>query len=152
MIRLILEGLLQVEDDEDEFDIDLEQGPCLSAGFTLKKLAHLIRNDIIDLSINFIAENIQSQNNWQQKYAGLIALSMITEGPDKQKFLEVIAQLLDQLLQLFSDQSPKVREAVCHVFKQLAEHHPDIFLDQQVSDQFLPLLKDLIDDKPKVSN
>ena len=51
----------------------------------------LIRNDIMELAIKFVAANIQAADSWKQRYAGLIALGSITEGPDKQKFLEVIA-------------------------------------------------------------
>ena len=86
------------------------------------------------------------------RFAGLIALGSITDGPDKQKFLEVIAQALNSLFLLFSDQSPKVRQAICWVFSRLSEHHPDIFLDQQVAEQFIPRLRDLISDKARISN
>ena len=112
----------------------------------------LIRNDIMELAIKFVAANIQAADSWKQRYAGLIALGSITEGPDKHKFLEVIAQALNQLLLLFSDGSPKVREAICWVFSRLSEHHPDVFLDQQVAEQFIPRLRDLISDKARISN
>lgn len=128
LIELVLQGLLILNEDEEDVDTD-EQGPCIAAGNCLQALALLIRNDIMDLAIKFVATNIQATESWKQRYAGLIALGSITEGPDKQKFLEVIAQALNQLLHLFSDTSPKVREAICWVFSRLSEHHPDIFLD-----------------------
>lgn len=129
LIELVLQGLLLLQDDGDDMETD-EQGPCMAAGNCLRALALLIRNDIMELAIKFVAANIQAADSWKQRYAGLIALGSITEGPDKQKFLEVIAQALHQLLLLFSDASPKVREAICWVFSKLSEHHPDIFLDQ----------------------
>lgn len=130
LIELIQQGLLKIDDEEeDAVDLDQEQGPCLSAGLCLQALALLIGNDVIDLSIKFIAENIQAANSWKLRFAGLIALGSITDGPDKQKFLEMIGQALESLLSLFSDQSPKVRQAVCWVFGKLSKHHPDIFED-----------------------
>jgi hypothetical protein len=79
-------------------------------------------------------------------------LGSIVDGPEKQKFLDVIAQALIQLLQMYSDSSPKVREAICWVFARLSEYHPDIFRDQQVAEQFIPRLMDLISDKPRISS
>lgn len=38
------------------------------------------------------------------------------------------------------------------MFSRLSEHHPDIFLDQQVAEQFIPRLRDLISDKALISN
>jgi hypothetical protein len=35
------------------------------------------------LVIEFVAANIQVKDNWQMRYAGLIALGSIAEGPDK---------------------------------------------------------------------
>lgn len=77
-------------DDEDEVEAD-EHGPCIAAGTCLQALALLIRNDVMELVIKFVAANIQAADSWKQRYAGLIALGSITDGPDKQKFLDVIA-------------------------------------------------------------
>lgn len=64
-------------------DVDQEQGPCLAAGSCLQALALLIRNDIMDLVIKFVAANIQAADDWKLRFAGLIALGSITDGPDK---------------------------------------------------------------------
>ena len=156
LIELVLQGLLILNYDDDDGEggdvlDDDDGGPAISAGCCLQAHAMLIRNDIMDLVIKFVAANIQAEN-WKQRYAGLIALGSIAEGPEKQQFLEVIAQALHQLLILFNDKSPKVREAICWVFSRLSEHHPDIFLDQQVAEQFIPRLRDLLSDRPRISN
>jgi hypothetical protein len=43
----------------------------------------------MDPVVQYVAQHIQSQN-WKEKYASLMALGSITEGPDKQKFAVVI--------------------------------------------------------------
>jgi hypothetical protein len=46
-------------------------------------------NELMDPVVQYVAQYIQSQN-WKEKYASLMALGSITEGPDKQKFSMVI--------------------------------------------------------------
>jgi hypothetical protein len=75
---------------EDEDDDDDEFGHLMSSATTLQKLSILLKNDVMDPVINYVAANIM-QPNWKQKYSALIALGSITEGPDKQKFGETIA-------------------------------------------------------------
>lgn len=80
------------EDDDDD-----EWGHALSAACCLQKLAFLLGNHFMDPVVQFVAVNFQL-DNWKAKYASLMALGSITEGPDKQKFLEVIIQALQNLL------------------------------------------------------
>jgi hypothetical protein len=47
--------------------------------------------------IGFASTNIISAN-WKEKYAALVALGSITDGPEKQRFLDVIMQALPGLL------------------------------------------------------
>ena len=55
-----------------------------------------------------------------------MALGSITEGPDKQKFLEVIIQSLQNLLLMFKDKNGKVREAISWVMARICENHSDV--------------------------
>jgi len=75
-----LEGLCIINFDQDDDDEDW--GHALSAGCCLQKLALLIKNDVMDRVINFASTNIIS-NNWKEKYAALVALGSITDGPEK---------------------------------------------------------------------
>ena len=67
-----------------------------------------------------MTENIQKPD-WKSKYSSLIALGSITEGPEKQQFLEVIVQAFQHLLQMFKDQSGKVREAISWVMGRICD-------------------------------
>ena len=46
--------------------------------------------------VSFVSENIV-QTDWKLRYASLMALGAISEGPEKVKFAEVIVPSLDQL-------------------------------------------------------
>jgi hypothetical protein len=52
--------------------------------------------------IAFVADNIKS-DQWKMKYASLIALGSITEGPNKQNFLGIIIQSFQNLISMFND-------------------------------------------------
>jgi len=60
------------------------------------------------------------------RYAALIALGAIIEGPDRQKFKEVLFPGLENLLKMFQDTSSKVREAISWVVSKICEHHADV--------------------------
>jgi hypothetical protein len=53
--------------------------------------------------INFVAPNLSPELNWKNKYAALIALGSICNGPDKDQFLNMIQQAMPSLLSMFKD-------------------------------------------------
>lgn len=120
LLDLVLEGLLIIDFDEDDDDEDW--GHALSAACCLQKLSILIKDSVFPKVISFASANIQ-QANWKQKYAALIALGSVTEGPDKDQFMKVIAQALPSLIALFEDANTKVREALSWVFQRICDHH-----------------------------
>lgn len=62
-----------------------------------------------------------------------MALGSITEGPERQRFQEVIIQALPNLLNMFVDPNGKVREAISWVMARISEHHADIFADDNIT-------------------
>ena len=68
--------------------------------------------------VAFVSENIV-QPDWKLRYASLMALGAISDGPDKAKFAEVIVPSLDQLMAMFVDPAFKVRYAIGWVFNQI---------------------------------
>lgn len=108
-------------------------------------------NHVLQPVVEFVAAHIQQQD-WKNKYASLMALGSITEGPEKQKFLEVIIQALQNLLAMFKDKSAKVREAISWVMARICEHHADVISNPQVIDQFMFCIIEAIKDKPRISN
>lgn len=149
VIQLILEGLQIITFDVDDDDDDW--GHAISAGCCLQKLALLIKNDVMEQVIAFSSTKIGSQN-WHERYAALIALGSITDGPDKKAFMDVIISALPGLLQMFSEQNPKIREALAWVLQRICEHHPEIVSAPQVTAEFIPRVMEGIKDKPRISN
>ena len=70
---------------------------------------------------------------WKNKYASLMALGSITEGPERAKFQEVIISAMPNLLNMFSDENAKVREAISWVMARVSEHHVEIFYDDNIT-------------------
>jgi len=80
LIPLLL-GRMQhitMEDDEDEE----EWGVNMSAGCCLQKISVILKNDVMLPVVEFVKNNIMSQD-WKLKYASLMALGAISEGPDQ---------------------------------------------------------------------
>lgn len=84
---LIFAGLLKINFEED--DDDDEWGHALSAACCLQTLATLLQNDVMEPVVQYVAAHIQAAD-WKEKYASLMALGSIVEGPDKTKFSVVI--------------------------------------------------------------
>jgi hypothetical protein len=66
------------------------------------------------------------------KYASLIALGSITEGPNKQNFLQIIIQAFQNLMAMFNDENGKVREAISWVMNRISEHHSDLLINSLI--------------------
>ena len=81
LMPLVFSGLLKINFEEDEDDE--VWGHSLSAACCLKILAQLLKDDVMDPVVQFVAANIM-QADWKNKYASLMALGSITDGPDKQ--------------------------------------------------------------------
>lgn len=145
----MLSGLKVITFEEEEDDD--EWGHALSAACCLQKMALLMGNHVLQPVVEFVAAHIQLQD-WKNKYASLMALGSITEGPEKQKFLEVIIQALQNLLVMFKDTCAKVREAISWVMARICEHHADVIANPQIISQFMFYVLEAIKDKPRISN
>jgi len=53
---------------------------------------------------------------------------------------------------MFSDPNAKVREAISWVMCRICEHHADVVTSAQAASQFIPVLKEALRDKPRISN
>lgn len=82
-----------VEDDDEEDD---ETGVQQSAGVCLHRISKLIGNAVLEPVINFVKANIASEQ-WQARYAAIICLGIVTEGPDKPSFCSILQPSLTHL-------------------------------------------------------
>lgn len=99
----------------------------------------------------FVSQYMQNPD-WKARYSALLALGAITEGPDTQKYVSVIKPGLAGLVQMFSDQSPKVREIISWVMSKICENHsPVVTADPAILKDFIAVLLKSLNDQPKVS-
>jgi hypothetical protein len=126
LIGLLLNGIknVSIEDDDDD---DEEWGVNMSAGCCLQKISLLLRSDVIAPVVEFVSLNILD-GNWKNRYAALIALGAIAEGPEKTTFATILVPSIGNLLNMFKDQSIKVREAISWVVNQICEHHAEVLV------------------------
>lgn len=82
-----------VDDDDEEDD---ETGVQQSAGVCLHRISKLIGNAVLDPVLIFVRTHISSQE-WQKRYAAIICLGIITEGPDKPAFCAILTPSLENL-------------------------------------------------------
>lgn len=84
LINMILHGLMVINFEEDEDEDDW--GHSVSAGCCLQALALLLKTEVLQPVIDFVAPNLTKDQVWKNKYAALIALGSICNGPDKDQF------------------------------------------------------------------
>ena len=72
----------------------------MSSGICLSKISQLIGSKVLPLVVTFVSSNITSQD-WKARYAAVISLGTITEGPDKQSFNQIIVPSVDALLAMY---------------------------------------------------
>ena len=132
---LLLECISNVQ-IEDEDDAEEEWGVNLASGCCLVKVSLLIKDQVLQPVVDFVGANIVDQQDWKKRYAALIALGAVADGPQKQAFASMILQSSAQLFAMFKDQSIKVREAIAWVTLQICTHHSDVMAStpQQTQD------------------
>ena len=148
MLELVLKGLLMINfDSADDGD---EVGPHQASWFTLQRMSVLLADSIRESVVAFSGRNISSPD-WRHRYAALMALGSISEGTPKNEFQNTVFQAMPAVLPMFQDQAQKVREILCWFFGRLAEHHVQLFGNQEFAKETIPRLQQAILDEPRVS-
>jgi importin subunit beta-1 len=150
LVSLLLQCTQKLNKDGDTDDTE-DWGVALSAGCCLDKVAQLLKNEIMNPVITFVASNIQS-TEWKNRYSALLALGAITEGPDKMQYMTVIMPGIPNLIGMFGDAHVKVRETIGWVFSRICEHHADVISNDNVMAPILTQFIKSLPDQPKVSN
>lgn len=124
LVQLMLQNVVKVvvEDDEEEDD---ETGVQQSAGVCLQRISLHIGSKVLPPVVDFVSANILSQD-WRARYAAVISLGTITEGPDRESFNKILVPSLESLLKMYQDPSIRVRGAISWLFGKICEHYADI--------------------------
>mmetsp|Transcript_41566 Transcript_41566/g.54730 ORF Transcript_41566/g.54730 Transcript_41566/m.54730 type:complete len:182 (+) Transcript_41566:773-1318(+) len=88
LLQLLLECISNVQ-IEDEDDAEEEWGVNLASGCCLVKISLLLKNYVLTPVVEFVKQNIMDQD-WKKRYAALIALGAVADGPEKQAFASMI--------------------------------------------------------------
>jgi len=115
----------------------------------LKAVSLVIKNEVVQPVLAFVEQNIQNQD-WKLRYAALLSLGAITEGPDRQKFIELITPALETILRLFRDQHGKVREAAGWMISKICEFHAESLLSSM--NVLIESCLHGLQDKPRIAN
>lgn len=93
LISLLLQGIkyVSIEDNDDEEE---EWGVNMSSGCCLQKVSLLLKNDVIQPVIAFVSSHILDPS-WKNRYAALIALGAIAEGPEKMAFAQILQSSIE---------------------------------------------------------
>ena len=121
LLELMLTLLNSCEIDEDD-DTDT-WNTSTAAGCCLHLMAQNVGDQIIENVIQFVESKIGSSAGWKDKYFGLIALGAILEGPSKEKLIHVLSPAMGPILELYHDQSRKIRETTAWFFSRVAQNH-----------------------------
>ena len=57
-----------------------------------------------------------------------MTLGAASDGPEKPAFAQILGPSIPQLMNMFSDTSIKVREAIAWVTLQICTHHADVLV------------------------
>lgn len=134
MLKLLNDSDLEEEDDSDTWNTSTAAGCCLH--LMAQNVGDLIIQDVI----SFVENKISQGSSWKDKYFGLLALGAILEGPSKQSLINVLAPAMDVILELYTDESRKVRETTAWFFSKVAQNHAELL----GTEEFFPKLYERI--------
>ncbi|KAJ3437590.1 importin subunit beta-1 [Anaeramoeba flamelloides] len=136
---------------QEEFE-DAGWGVAQAATVSLSLISNLIENQIIELTIQFISDNIV-HNEWDHKEAAIICLSSILEGTDTDQLQKVIDDALPLLLDYLEDDHEKVRNSSAYAIGRIFEYHFEaVALKKEVLENTVAALLNSLLDVPHVAS
>lgn len=150
LLEMLLQGISKMDMDDDD-DAEDEWGVNLASGCCLVKVSLLLKNDVLGPVVDYVKQNIMHEQ-WQARYAALMALGAIADGPDKQQFAEILVPSMQQLMNMFADSSVKVRQAISWVTFVICTHHADVMVSSAESTaHFISVILQSLPDKHRIS-
>ncbi|KAG6332567.1 hypothetical protein ID866_6517 [Astraeus odoratus] len=122
----------QEEDaDEDEWNISMSAGTCLSF------MAQAVTDPIVPAVIPFIEAHIKSQD-WHQREAAVMTFGSILDGPDPSVLTPLVNQALPLLIGMMTDTNVHVKDTVAWTLGRICDLlittiKPDVHLHPLVS-------------------
>lgn len=114
-------------------------------------MAQNVGDQIINHVIQFVEAKIGGDAGWRDKYFGLLALGAILEGPSKEQLLSVLAPAMGIILNLYSDESRKIRETAAWFFSRVAQNHCELLCTEDFFPMFYEKVTNGLVDETKVA-
>jgi len=150
MSTVIVKMMCSVEDDpdwhngnEDSSEVDITDNDVGEE--TLDRFSIAIGGaSLIPLFFGSILPTLMQSQIWQERYTGLMVISIIAEGCEKQ-MKSILQDVVRNVLPFMKDSHPRVRWAACNALGQLSTDFQPEF-QEKFHDSVLPALISTMDD------
>lgn len=145
-VLLLLLTKQQEDADEDEWNVSMAAGTCLSL------LAGAVQDSIVPAVIPFIEAHIKAED-WHQREAAVMTFGSILEGPDPAVLTPLVNQALPLLIDMMGDSNAHVKDTTAWTLGRICDLlistiKPDVHLHPLIS----ALVRGLEDSPRIVSN
>lgn len=147
LVSLLTEILVnQTEDQNDE-----EWNRVTASSTCLAVVAKVTGDDVVNASMPFIGQHINSPN-WKFREAATLSFSAILDGPtSKDKMKSLVNQALPSLLSHVTDPQTIVRDTTVFTLGRIAKFHFSALFDGNHLDNVIKALMHSLKDQPRVS-
>ncbi|CAR25977.1 ZYRO0A12672p [Zygosaccharomyces rouxii] len=149
-LKEVVPNLLSLLTRQNEDPEDDDWNVSMSAGACLQLFAQNCGNYILEPVLQFVEQNITSEN-WRQREASVMAFGSIMDGPDRTQRTYYIHQALPAIFNLMTDPMVQVKETAAWCVGRVA----DLVVDAIDPQQHLPNVVQAcllgLQDHPKVA-
>jgi len=125
---------------------DPEDTNCEIGEETLDRLSLALGGKVLVPELFKMIPNLFASEDWRQRYAALMAISIVGEGSAK-VISEILPNIIKLILHGLSDGHPRVRWAACNTIGQMATDFAEYEFQQSFHKEILPALVSVMDDK-----
>lgn len=148
LVPILLEALTKQEDESAESDEDWSVN--LAAASCLQKMAVLLGDTIVDMTMGFVAQCVSSPE-WRLREAAIMAFACILDGPSDAKIAPIVVSGLPALVGSLADKTPLVRDTTAWALSRIFEFHSTVVSREALHAVVSGLLTTLDDRNPKIA-
>ena len=119
-LKDVIPNLLKLLTRQNENPEDDDWNVSMSAGACLQLYAQNCGNNILEPVLQFVEQNITS-DNWRNREAAVMAFGSIMDGPTKAQITYYVHQALPAILNLITDSTLQVKETAAWCIGRIAD-------------------------------
>uniref|UniRef100_A0A5S6Q6N0 Importin N-terminal domain-containing protein n=1 Tax=Trichuris muris TaxID=70415 RepID=A0A5S6Q6N0_TRIMR len=146
----VLPILLEILPRQEENDDEEEWVPSKAAGVCVMLLAQCVGDDVVRLTLPFIASNYQDKD-WRRREAALMAFGSILDGPNHENLLLLVREGFSIIVDSFKDERTAVRDTAAWAVGRVCEFCWDIVSQREFLDPLLHVLCNGLSQEPRVA-